>query len=113
MVMMMTDNFSFRGHNELDDPSFTQPSMYSVISERKSVPNSYAEHLEELGVATHDSLKEDVAGYTLMLNEEYKKNDTVERKTLHLQKLWSGMVEASDNKVISWNTGIMTGHETA
>ncbi|XP_031548562.1 probable 2-oxoglutarate dehydrogenase E1 component DHKTD1, mitochondrial [Actinia tenebrosa] len=95
------------GHNELDDPSFTQPSMYSVISGRKSVPDSYAEYLEELGVVTHDVLKEDVAGYNTILNDEYKHIDAVEPEPFHLQKLWSGMVEANDNKVTSWDTGLM------
>lgn len=33
------------GHNELDDPTFTNPTMYKVIHSRKSVPDQYAEHL--------------------------------------------------------------------
>ena len=31
------------GHNELDDPSFTQPIMYEAIRNRKSIPDSYAD----------------------------------------------------------------------
>ena len=30
------------GHNELDDPTFTNPSLYSVIHARRSVPDQYA-----------------------------------------------------------------------
>ena len=34
------------GHNELDDPSFTQPTMYNVIRNRKSIPEMYADQLK-------------------------------------------------------------------
>lgn len=34
-----------RGHNELDEPAFTQPLMYHKIRARKSVPVLYEERL--------------------------------------------------------------------
>ncbi len=34
-----------RGHNELDEPAFTQPLMYEKIRSRKSVPALYEERL--------------------------------------------------------------------
>ena len=33
------------GHNELDDPSFTQPLMYNAIHSRRSIPDLYADKL--------------------------------------------------------------------
>jgi len=30
------------GHNELDEPSFTQPVMYSAIRSRPNIPDAYA-----------------------------------------------------------------------
>ena len=33
------------GHNELDDPSFTNPLMYKIINARQSVPNNYQDKL--------------------------------------------------------------------
>ena len=35
-----------RGHNEMDNPRLTQPTMYSVIDERPTVPDLYAGELE-------------------------------------------------------------------
>ena len=37
---------SLRGHNEMDNPRLTQPTMYSVIDERPSVPDLYSTELE-------------------------------------------------------------------
>jgi 2-oxoglutarate dehydrogenase E1 component len=45
-----------RGHNEGDEPSFTQPLMYKAIAQRKSVRDGYVEHLLRLGeVATEQA----------------------------------------------------------
>jgi len=38
------------GHNELDEPGFTQPLMYEKIRARKTPPTMYAEHLVEDGI---------------------------------------------------------------
>ncbi len=40
------------GHNEGDDPSYTQPLMYKAISERRSVRKLYVESLVKRGDIT-------------------------------------------------------------
>lgn len=40
------------GHNEGDEPAFTQPVMYSIIRSRPSPPNRYADQLEASGQLT-------------------------------------------------------------
>ncbi|GJJ14902.1 hypothetical protein Clacol_009172 [Clathrus columnatus] len=40
------------GHNELDEPAFTQPRMYKLIRSRKSVPTMYEESLIDRGILT-------------------------------------------------------------
>ncbi|TMW42875.1 hypothetical protein DOY81_012048, partial [Sarcophaga bullata] len=36
------------GHNELDDPTFTNPLVYAIVNNRKSVPDLYAEKLKKM-----------------------------------------------------------------
>ena len=51
------------GHNEGDEPSYTQPLMYKLIDEHPSVRELYARQLVELGLVTEeeaDRLLEDV-----------------------------------------------------
>jgi len=43
-----------RGHNETDEPEFTQPQLYRAIKKRKSVREGYLEHLLKLGGVTRD-----------------------------------------------------------
>jgi 2-oxoglutarate dehydrogenase E1 component len=42
------------GHNEGDEPSYTQPLMYKVIEDHPSVRERYEEALVEAGVVTHE-----------------------------------------------------------
>lgn len=46
------------GHNELDEPFFTQPLMYRAIKKKKTLPAAYAESLIEQEVWTQAQLKE-------------------------------------------------------
>ena len=46
------------GHNESDDPSFTQPVMYSAIRKRKSVRDGYLENLLKLGGVSREEADE-------------------------------------------------------
>lgn len=50
------------GHNEIDEPRFTQPAMYQAIDDRKGVRTLYADRLAEAGIA-HDAA--DAAGEAL------------------------------------------------
>jgi len=50
--------FRRRGHNEADEPAFTQPALYRVIEKRPSVHESYLEKLLKLGEVTADEAKQ-------------------------------------------------------
>ncbi|XP_022787168.1 probable 2-oxoglutarate dehydrogenase E1 component DHKTD1, mitochondrial [Stylophora pistillata] len=91
------------GHNEIDDPSFTQPVMYQEIASRPSVPVLYANSLAQKGVAAFGT--EDDNQYTDFLNEELKHSDNLVPQTSHLEGHWKGFVQASEDKITTWDTG--------
>jgi len=51
------------GHNEGDDPSYTQPLMYKAISERRSVRKLYVEALVKRGELSLDEAEGALADY--------------------------------------------------
>lgn len=50
-----------RGHNEGDEPSFTQPLLYKAIDGRKSVHEGYLDHLLKLGGVTREEAEKLIA----------------------------------------------------
>jgi 2-oxoglutarate dehydrogenase E1 component len=58
-VDVMIDLWCYRknGHNETDEPSFTQPLMYKEIAKKRPVRDLYAEKLIELGKLTEDEFE--------------------------------------------------------
>ncbi|MHB1089633.1 MAG: multifunctional oxoglutarate decarboxylase/oxoglutarate dehydrogenase thiamine pyrophosphate-binding subunit/dihydrolipoyllysine-residue succinyltransferase subunit [Ilumatobacteraceae bacterium] len=55
------------GHNEGDDPSYTQPLMYKAIAERRSVRKLYVETLVKRGDITLEEAESALADYQLRL----------------------------------------------
>jgi 2-oxoglutarate dehydrogenase E1 component len=51
---VVIDMYGYRrlGHNEGDEPAFTQPVLYRAIAQRKPVREGYLEHLLKLGEVT-------------------------------------------------------------
>jgi len=80
--------------------------MYQVIENRPSVPDAYAESLVTRGVVTHEQLQKDATDYTAYLNNELKLADNVTPNTSHLEGHWKGLVQAGEDKITTWDTGI-------
>ena len=57
---VVLDLFCYRkyGHNEGDEPRFTQPEMYSAIDRKKTVREVYVEHLVKTGKLTVEQAEE-------------------------------------------------------
>ena len=53
---VLIDLYCYRkhGHNEGDEPRFTQPLMYSVIDQKPTVREMYVERLVEMGQVTRE-----------------------------------------------------------
>jgi 2-oxoglutarate dehydrogenase E1 component len=77
--------FRRRGHNEADEPAFTQPALYRVIERRPSVHESYLEKLLKLGDFSADEAKQIVeqqhaklaADLSVAKSEDYVHKDDV------------------------------------
>jgi 2-oxoglutarate dehydrogenase E1 component len=71
------------GHNETDEPGFTQPTMYKVIAKHPTVLTQYGERLVSEGVLTVDEFKKRQTEFRATLQEAYdlmKSGDTKNEK---------------------------------
>ncbi len=59
------------GHNEADDPSFTQPRMYELIENRRSVRKLYTEQLVKRGDISIDQAEQFLQGFEELLQEAF------------------------------------------
>ncbi|KAF9373606.1 hypothetical protein CPB97_000429 [Podila verticillata] len=93
------------GHNELDEPAFTQPLMYNNIRARKSVPKLYEEKLlaeNVLSKAAIDELRQD---YFEKLEDDFSEIDSFKPEADHLQGKWKDMILPTET-VSKIETGI-------
>uniref|UniRef100_A0A8C0HRD6 2-oxoadipate dehydrogenase complex component E1 n=1 Tax=Buteo japonicus TaxID=224669 RepID=A0A8C0HRD6_9AVES len=93
------------GHNELDEPFFTNPSMYKIIRSRKSIPDTYAEHLIAAGLMTEVEVSEIKTTYYSKLNDHLANMTLYSPPPTNLQAHWKGFVEPSA-KITTWDTGM-------
>ena len=75
---VVIDMYGYRrlGHNESDEPSFTQPELYRTIAERKSVREGYLEHLLQLGEVTREEADEIASRRRELLEKELSHSQT-------------------------------------
>lgn len=104
---ILLDMLCFRrwGHNEMDDPTFTNPLMYDVIHGRDSVPNEYAKKLQEEGSLEKAEWDRIVAEHQLKLNEEHQKLSNYTPPFDRLGGRWMGLSQAP-SAVTTWDTGV-------
>ncbi|XP_054631558.1 2-oxoadipate dehydrogenase complex component E1 [Dunckerocampus dactyliophorus] len=93
------------GHNELDEPFFTNPAMYKIIRSRKSVPDSYSEKLISEGLMTEDELDQMKSKYYSSLNDKLANMTVYSPPPTNLQGRWGDLVEPQA-RVTSWDTGV-------
>ncbi|OXA42749.1 hypothetical protein Fcan01_22563 [Folsomia candida] len=93
------------GHNELDDPTFTNPQLYDLISSRKSIPDAYCENLISTGVLTDSILKDHLSSHNNLLNDNFEQIETHEPQKSYLQAQWNGLIQAQE-EITTWDTGV-------
>ncbi|MEQ2194693.1 putative 2-oxoglutarate dehydrogenase E1 component DHKTD1, mitochondrial, partial [Xenoophorus captivus] len=93
------------GHNELDEPFFTNPAMYKIIRSRQSVPDSYSDQLISEGQMTEAERAEIKSSYYGMLNDKLSGMTLYSPPPTNLQGRWGDLVEPQA-RVTTWDTGV-------
>ena len=80
------------GHNEGDEPKFTQPLLYKAIAKHKNPRDIYAERLLASGVIDSNYLAGLEASYKNMLEEDLIDSRKIEKTVItpFMQDEWSG-----------------------
>ncbi|MEX0886283.1 MAG: 2-oxoglutarate dehydrogenase E1 component [Phycisphaeraceae bacterium] len=97
-----------RGHNEGDEPSFTQPLMYEKIQARASVRDAYLSHLLRLGGLSEEDAERIAQRRTELLEKELTaaRSENYVAKPQALQGRWSSYLGGPDELVEDVDTGV-------
>jgi 2-oxoglutarate dehydrogenase E1 component len=96
---VVVDMFCYRrfGHNETDEPFFTQPLMYKAIAAHETIVNVYSKRLIAEGVITAEEFEAMKADYRKSLDEDFAASEGYKaNKADWLDGRWSGMKSAKD-----------------
>lgn len=82
------------GHNEGDEPRFTQPKLYKAISKHKNAKEIYAAKLVEEGSISTDYVKEITSDFKAHLEAEFteSKKKTTSKIQEFMPEVWDGFV---------------------
>jgi 2-oxoglutarate dehydrogenase E1 component len=96
---VVIDMFCYRrhGHNEADEPAFTQPLMYARIAEHPRVTEIYGKKLVEEGLLTAAEVEGMHADFRALLEEEFAASDSYRpNRADWLDGKWSGIGHAEE-----------------
>lgn len=92
------------GHNEIDEPAFTQPIMYQAIAKQKSTLTKYSEKLINENVLTAEQYQKIAQDYDDELQADFKAAATFKpQKSDWLEAAWKG-IEPNSHKQV--DTGV-------
>ena len=61
------------GHNETDEPGFTQPVLYAKLKKHPTTLSLYTKHLVEEGLISEEEAKEKESSFKALLQKNYEK----------------------------------------
>jgi 2-oxoglutarate dehydrogenase E1 component len=91
-----------RGHNEGDDPSYTQPLMYDLIEQKRSVRKLYTESLIGRGDITIEEAEQVLADYQQQLERVF----TEVREATSQPSSWTTVPDYPDKPAAETRTSI-------
>jgi len=97
------------GHNEGDEPRFTQPTLYNTIAKHPNPSQIYAKKLVDEGVISQEEADELSNNFKKILAENFEeaKNSSKVRIKLFLEEDWDGYRYSTDEDFVrSISTGI-------
>lgn len=105
---VVIDLYAFRrwGHNEGDEPRFTQPLMYAEIDKRPSVRQNYLDRLLELGKMTQEEADLIQQERTEKLESEFEasRNEPFKPDTQTLEGAWANYYGGNEPEAHNVNT---------
>ncbi|MDN3031334.1 MAG: 2-oxoglutarate dehydrogenase E1 component [Candidatus Tisiphia sp.] len=91
------------GHNEGDEPMYTQGAMYNVIKNKQSPATVFANELMAEGIIDQNHFPTLKEQFKLKLDQEYEYAKNYQTQAQYLEGLWSGYTR-SNAKILS--TGV-------
>lgn len=87
------------GHNEGDEPRFTQPQLYKSIAKHKNPRDIYAEQLMTQGAINQDYIKKLETAYKESLEEDLEDSRKIEKTliTPFMQDQWEGLQRVEES----------------
>uniref|UniRef100_A0A0A9W5F4 Putative 2-oxoglutarate dehydrogenase E1 component DHKTD1, mitochondrial n=1 Tax=Lygus hesperus TaxID=30085 RepID=A0A0A9W5F4_LYGHE len=93
-----------RGHNELDDPTFTNPLIYNIISNKSTIPDLYVSQLVKSGLITEKDIEDIKNEYHAQLTAALENASNFIPPDPQRQ-LWTGYKPAP-SAITTWDTGV-------
>ena len=77
------------GHNEGDEPSFTQPIMYKKIKSHPTTLNLYGKKLSSEGLSSHEKLQQEKTKFKNYLEKEFETSKNYKSELKWFDGAWS------------------------
>lgn len=98
---VVIDIFCYRrfGHNEVDEPAFTQPLMYDQIKKQETTRTKYAKRLVAENVLTEGEAQQMTSDFVAEMDAAFEASNAYKHNDQDfLQGVWEGLEIATDGK---------------